>query len=187
MNKKIAGIAVVLLAAVMLATPMVGMVAAAPKTELSFQLYLTGFPIPTPDGPKEADGNSIVRDNGFAITPETFVLIDAGPNEELITAVDLEYSAILEYQSHKNGHLNVIVRETIFIYESNEEHIEENLRGTLEIKALGTNKAGNGGTFVGFGTDDFEGVKVMGISAPLVPPPPYIILDRTGTVTGWPT
>ena len=180
MNKKIAGISVILLAAVMLITPMVGTAAAAPKTKLSFQLYLAGFPDPNPDGPKVAGGNNIVRGNEFAVDPATFVLIDeGGPNEDLIESDFLEYSSDLNYQEHKNGHFNVIVREIISIYSST-EHTPANLKGTLEIKALGTNKAGSGGTFVGFGTGDYEGVKILGTSAPLVPPPPYILLDRTG-------
>jgi hypothetical protein len=52
--------------------------------------------------------------------------------------------------------------------------------------ALGNNPAGTGATFIGYGTGEFEGVKMQGTSA-TIPPPPFLTLIRTGTVMGWPT
>ena len=190
MNRKIL-LTVLALSAIMLATPLAGTVAAGMgQSKLSFQFFLQGLPIPGET--KEADGNLIQRGWGFESLGDTFVLVDeGGADEELIEADYLDYEAIMDFQNHvEKGFLNVQVRETIYIYSDTEK---QNLRGTLEIMALGTNKPENGGTFVGFSTGEFEGAKMLGTSAPLVavggnPNPPYyyLQLDRTGTVMGWP-
>jgi len=189
-NRKIL-LTVLALSAIMLATPLAGTVAAGMgQSKLSFQFFLQGLPIPGET--KEADGNLIQRGWGFESLGDTFVLVDeGGADEELIEADYLDYEAIMDFQNHvEKGFLNVQVRETIYIYSDTEK---QNLRGTLEIMALGTNKPENGGTFVGFSTGEFEGAKMLGTSAPLVavggnPNPPYyyLQLDRTGTVMGWP-
>jgi len=189
-NRKIL-LTVLALSAIMLATPLAGTVAAGMgQSKLSFQFFLQGLPIPGET--KEADGNLIQRGWGFESLGGTFVLVDeGGADEELIEADYLDYEAIMDFQNHvEKGFLNVQVRETIYIYSDTEK---QNLRGTLEIMALGTNKPENGGTFMGFSTGEFEGAKMLGTSAPLVavggnPNPPYyyLQLDRTGTVMGWP-
>ncbi|MBK5134214.1 hypothetical protein JJE00_07310, partial [Candidatus Bathyarchaeota archaeon] len=80
------------------------------------------------------------------------------------------------------------VWETITIYDVDKTTV----RGTLELKSLG----GSGpdaaeDSFTGFGTGEFEGVKIKGTTLPSSvvlgnPNPPfyYLQLDRVGTIMG---
>jgi len=191
-NRKIKVFAIALMAAAMLATPLVGL-AQAEQTKLGFHLRLTGFLDGTWDKSWESGINIHRRDAGFVMLGEFFIIINEGEaDEQTIEAQFMEYEASMDVQQHpEKGFYCINVREVIYIYSSDTTHDETTLMGTLEIMALGSNKAGNGGTFVGFGTGEFEGVKVQGTSvttvvAPAPTPVGYMLqLDRTGIVTGW--
>jgi hypothetical protein len=167
----------------------------AGTNKLSFELQFAGVPIPgSEDAYWEPGINIRVRGRDFIVThPEdTFILIDeGGPNEELITGDCIEYFADLYTKNHpEKGFYCILVKEIVEIYETPDKL---NLRGTLEITALGKTKDDHGPstTFAGRGTMEFKGVSVSGKSEPALvtlPPPELIVqLNRVGTVRNWPT
>ena len=166
-----------------------GPVSKLSNNQLSFKLLFQGFP----GGESRVSGNNeIRRDGSFAVLGDYYIQIGAGGAVEDISSDYLMYEADMDWQLHtKDGRFNVKVTEILSIYS---DIAKQNLRGTLVIQAIGDNKGGHGANFVGFGTDEFEGVKVQGTSEPLSlvftnPSPPgyYVQLIRTGTVSGWPT
>ena len=189
MNKKLLGVFVSVLAVAMLVAPVMAMKG---QTKQDFKLVFQGLPV----GGEvwEADGNTVNRDVDFIVFGDIFVQVGAGGATEDLSKDYLEYEGIMNFVTHTKPSewYSVIVVETIFIYSST-DHTEENLRGTLMITAIGDNRGGNGGNFVGHGTGDFEGVKIKGTSTPLELVPDaaspvgfWIQLIRTGTVMGWP-
>jgi len=189
MKKKLLGVFVSVLAVAMLVAPVMAMKG---QTKQDFKLVFQGLPVG--GEVKEADGNIINRDPDFVVLGDIYVQIGTGGVIEDLSKDYLEYEGIMNFVTHSKPEEFYTVRvvETIFIY-SSPEHTEENLRGTLVITAIGDNRGGNGGNFVGHGTGEFEGVKINGNSDPLEivpgnPDPPYIYiqLTRTGTVMGWP-
>ena len=192
MKKKMFGIVVVIVIALMLSA--IPVYAGKGQNKTSFELLIQGLPTGAPF--KEAGGNTHFRDDPFVILAEMYVHIgDSGAVEDL-TKDYLEYDGAITFVSHTKPETfyTVLGIETILIYNDDTVHDETTLRGTLELKAIGDNRGGHGANFVGFGTGEFEGVKIQGTSAPLtaVPGNPnepfyYLQLTRTGTVMGWPT
>ena len=189
MNKKILAVTVTLLVAGMVLAPMVGIVSAGKgQTKMDFQLHLEGFPDSNTGEMRITGNNFHVKGQSWNVYGDFFVQVGT---EDPITKEYLEYFCD---SLHQNGHdddslplgywFTVKLRETISIYSSTTVHDETTLRGTLEILALGNNPAGTGATFTGYGTGEFEGVKIHGTTE-MTLPPPFLTLDRKGTVMGW--
>jgi len=187
-NKKVSGLALVSIFLVMLATPLVGTaIAGKGQEKLDFRFHLDGAPVPMSFDKIWVVGNedSIVQIRGLNWAGEFFIEIGTGGSVETIDNDYLDYQASMDLMmNNKQGFFVITVREVISIYSSDTLHDETTLRGTLEIQAQGYNPAGTGANFVGFGTGDFEGVKVSGVTTALIP---GAIMDRVGTVMGWPT
>jgi hypothetical protein len=193
MNKKI-GFVILLLLGLPILTA-IPVQADAGQKKLSFELQFAGAPVPgSEDKYLEPGINIQVRGRDFFVThPEdTFILIDeGGANEELIEGDCIEYYGEMYTKNHpEKGFYCIIVKEIVEIYETPDKL---NLRGTLEITALGKTKGDHGPStnFAGRGTMEFKGVSVMGNSEPAtvtLPPPELIVqLRRVGTVINWPT
>ena len=177
---------VLALSVALLATPFIGTALAGVGQETEyFHFHLEGLGTAVWDDMWDSGINRHVRGRGFASLGATYVML----GDELIEADCLGYEASMDVQNHlEKGFFNVQVDEIIYIYTDAEQ---ETLRGTIEIQALGTNKPGNGGNFVGFGTGEFEEVKVKGTSLPLTttpnpapPPANFNVLDRIGIAMG---
>jgi hypothetical protein len=190
LNRKALVLAFMLLA--ILALTVVPAYAGKGQTKMDFNLRLEGLPDSTTGEMRVTKNNFHVRGRSWNILKDFFVQVGT---EDPITKPYLEYSASMyqigHYDDSPLGYwFTVKVQETISIYNDPVTHDKTTLRGTLEILALGDNPAGNGATFTGHGTGEFECVKVKGTTAmSTVYPPPflYLQLDRTGTVMGWPT
>ena len=196
MSRKALVIAVVLIAVAMLATPLVGLAKAGQGQEkLDFVLHLEGLPdTAVSDRSWVAGSTSHNRGAAWNVWKDAYVYIGEDGAVEMITKAYLSYDCELDSNRNvKAGFFILGARETITIWEDTAQTVR---RGTLELLSLSNNPAGSGANFVGFGTGEFEGVKVQGISAPLaiipdpnpIPPSPYLLsLYREGTVMGWPT
>lgn len=191
MNKKIFGLAILILTLAMFVAPVIAMKG---QTKQDFKLFFQG--VPSADDVKIADGNTIRKDGVVTDLAEFYVQIGTGGATEDIAKEYLEYECDMDWIAHTKPEqfFNVHVVETISIYDSATTHDETTLRGTLVITAIGDNRGGHGGNFVGFGTGEFEGIIIEGVSEPLQlvftnPNPPYYYaqLTRIGTVMGWPT
>jgi hypothetical protein len=192
LNKKIFGLAILILTLAILVTPVIAMKG---QTKQDFKLFFQGLPPSSPEV-KEADGNIIHKDSVVIVAAEFYVQIGPDGATEDITKEYLEYECDMFWVTHAKPEqfFTVNVVEIISIYSSDVTHDETTLRGTLVNTAIGDNRGGYGGNFVGFGTGEFEGVKIQGASEPLQvvftnPNPPYyyVQLTRIGTVMGWPT
>ena len=129
---------------------------------MEFLLHLVGGTDPPPDKVMQAGNNVIVRDLSFVMMGDLSTITIGA---ETITAENLGYEGALDVQQHldENGVLKfaiIQVNEIYYIYDG------ETPRGTLEIKALGTNKVGTGANFVGKGTGEFEELVIKGVSDP---------------------
>ena len=193
-NKKVLVIAVALMAVVMLATPMVATVMAGKGQEkLDFLLHMEGTTVPPPEKGWVTNGGIQHAHNlAWEIREAFYIEIGEAGAVETIPKEELSYSGVLVVTmvNSKQGWFVTQVRETITIYTDDTKTVE---RGTIEILTLGTNPAGNGAVVNGFGTGEFEGVKIMGRTTasmmpnPSPPPDALLVLDRAGTVMGWPT
>jgi len=193
MKKRII-VAFMILALIFTIIPMVGTVTAGKGTnKMDFQIHLVGIAAPPPESSIEAGRNLIMKDLPFVMMGDmSWVKIDG----ETITAEFLDYEGTMDVQQHLDefGEVKfaqVFVNEIYYIYDE-----EEDLRGTIVVKALGNNKAGNGGTFVGKGTGEFEGLIAKGAQDLMYPlpnpdyvdpdttpdePETFSVLDRSGT------
>jgi len=164
----------------MLATPMIGTVMAGKGQEkLEFLLHVEGnpTPIPPPDKVWEAGVTAHMRGANFMVLGDLFVQVGA----ETIPQECLSYVAKLDLNSNtKHGTYVLTANEVITIYTDESQTVE---RGTLELKSLSYNPAFNGATFVGFGTGEFEGVKLHGTSTG-VTVNSVLVIDRIGTAMG---
>jgi hypothetical protein len=167
------------------ATPMVATAMAGKGQEkLDFLLHLEGTTSPPPDKIWAAGVTAHVRGGNWLVLGDFYVQIGA----ETIPKDCLSYVAKLDINlNNKKGFYVIKVREVITIYEDDTKSVE---RGTLEILNTGVNPAGNGAIFTGFGTGEFEGVKVSGTTTsstmvnPSPPPDNLLVLDRIGTAMG---
>jgi hypothetical protein len=192
-NKKMLGVFVSLLAVAMLTTPLVGTVMAGKgQNKLDFLLHMEGTTVPPPEKGWLADGIQHVHNLAWEIREDFYIEIGEAGAVETIPKEELSYSGLLVVTmvNTKQGWFLTQVRETITIYTDDTQTVE---RGTIEILTLGTNPAGNGAMVNGFGTGEFEGVKITGTTTahmmtnPSPPPDELLVLDRAGTVMGWPT
>ena len=196
-NKKVLGIALASIFLAMLATPLVGTVMAGKgQNKVDFQIHLVGLAAPPAESMKAAGRNLIIKKLPFVMMGDmSWVQI----GDETITAEFLAYEGPIDVQQHMDESgvpkfAQVLVNEIYYIYDDPAQE-EGDLRGTIVVKALGNNKAGNGGTFVGKGTGEFEGLIVKGaqdlmysvdnpeydeITNPDVPET-FSVLDRIGT------
>ena len=100
--------------------------------------------------------------------------VETIPNECISYDCEVHYN--FWYATYKVS--GVVVRETISIYESGSK---TTLRGTLVLLATGQGQE----SFTGYGTDEFEGLKIKGNTVQTIP---NTLMDRIGTVMGgWPT
>ncbi len=184
-TRKVLLIAVALMAVAMLATPLVGMVQAGKGQEkLDFLLHMVGETAPPPEKVWLADSTQHVHDLPWVVTGDFYIEIGEAGAVETIPKECLSYSGslVVLMVNQKQGFYLTQVRETITIYTDDTQTAE---RGTIEILTLGTNPAGNGAMVNGFGTGEFEDVKITGTTTGTPGPP--LTLDRAGTVMGWPT
>lgn len=193
LKKKVLVIAVALMAVAMLATPLVGTVLAGKGQEkLDFLLHMEGTTAPPPEKGWLADGIQHSHNLTWEIREDFYIEIGEAGAVETIPKEELSYngSLVITMINTKQGWFLTQVRETITIYTDDSQTAE---RGTIEILTLGTNPAGKGAVVNGFGTGEFEGVKIMGrttasmMENPSPPPDNLLVLDRVGTVMGWPT
>jgi hypothetical protein len=192
MNKKLLGFAISVLIIAMLIAPAMAMKG---QTKQDFKLVFQG--LPTGGEEKIADGNTVWKDRDFTMYEDCVFYLQIGTDgaTEDLAKEYLEYEGIMNFVVHTKPEQFFTVRvvETVSIY-GDVAHNENTLRGTLVITAIGDNRGGHGGNFVGFGTGEFEGAKIQGTSEPLQlvftnPNEPYyyVQLSRTGAVMGWPT
>jgi len=199
MKKRII-VAFMILALIFTIIPMVGTVTAGKGTnKMDFQIHLVGIAAPPPESSIEAGRNLIMKDLPFVMMGDMSTVQIGG---ETIGAEFLAYEGLMDIQQHldESGEsifAQVFVNEIYYIYEDDGGEPGD-LRGTIVVKALGNNKAGNGGTFVGKGTGEFEGLVIKGVQEPLYPvpnpeydeitnpdvPETFSALDRIGTAMG---
>jgi hypothetical protein len=187
MKKRILTILMAVLALGVLLSPMIGTVFANRGEErYSFKLLIQG--VPSGDPFKVADGNTIYHDRTFTIAGDMYVEIGDAGSVDKFTKEYIEYEGHLYNIAHTKPEpfYSVLVIEIISIYDDDTIHDETTWVGDLELRAIGDNRGGHDGNFVGFGTGEFEGVKIQGTSPPLEVLPP-VQLTRIGTVMGWPT
>jgi hypothetical protein len=205
MKKKMFGVFVSLLVVVMLTTPLVGTVMAGKgQTKVDFRFVLVG----TYDEPaiiKLVGQSEHYLDMPFVATgwwgsedyPDTYPPLVLEIDGEAIDPALLSYTGMMKaISSNKNDNGVIMVDEIITIGDG-----EGGVAGTIVLQVKGNNYAtGNGGgdSFIGFGTGAFEGVKIQGrtpdpplqvgeIEVPDVGTFPISLLERVGTVMGWPT
>lgn len=210
LKKKIVDIFVSLLILAILTTPLVGSVMAGKgQTRVSFKLVLVG----TYGGPGEqkvAGKSTHITDMPFMATGwmagEPPYDISYAP---LLLEIDgiavdparLGYEGMMkviwsEHPDGESGQPNIVIQvdENITISGDNE--------GKLVLQVKGNNYAtgngmGAGDSFIGFGTDDFEGVKIKGTTPDGAVTVgeidlgggdtlPISKLERIGTIMGWP-
>ena len=193
MNKKVLGLFFAFIFSAVLAAPMVGTVIAGKGQEkLDFLLHMEGSNAPPPDKmwvtPNEVTMH--VRGGNWVVREDFYIQIGPGGAVETITKECLSYEASLHNNINiKEEFFCISVRETITIYTDETQMTE---RGTIEILTNGVNRGENGAVVVGFGTGEFEGIKISGktITSTMVNPSPppdnLLVLDRVGTVMGWP-
>ena len=184
MNKKILALAFMLLAIPILSA--IPVFAGKGTTMQDFVFRINGASVPasadrvvlSPPPPKDLINMHVF---GQEYAGEFSIEIGASGSTETIMNDCIEYDCELTYQYHvaKLTISGVVVRETISIYDEGEEHTPAYLRGTLVILATGQGKQ----SFIGFGTDEFEGVQVKGFTEQVVP---NQVMNRIGTVMGWP-
>jgi len=189
LNKKTLAIIVTIVTLAMVLTPMVGMVQAGKGQEsLSFKLYYTGAAVTAETW--EAGNNVHHRDRPWLLAgDDDDFFIEIG-GEDRITGERLSLDVSMDTAIH-NAHgekarftCNAVI-DTITIYDVDEVTV----MGTLEIRGH-NNPTGKPQSCVGFGSGEFEGVKIKGTSTPTVlqrPPNLLVEIVREGTVMGWPT
>lgn len=191
MNRKLLLI-VLTLAVVLLATPYIGMVNAGKgKEKLDFLLHMYG----RTSGPPEKtwasdDGITHIQGLPWIVTGDFYIEIGVGGSVETIPKECLSYQGALDLTvNNKQGWYVGTVRETITVYSDSGKTAE---RGTLVILNSAKTNTGGNSMFDGHGTGEFEGVKLHGASTalpipnPNPPPANFLVLDRVGTVMGWP-
>jgi len=193
-KSKILGLVLAFLFLAMLATPLVATVMAGKGQEkLDFLLHMEGTTVPPPEKGWVTNGGIQHAHNlGWEVREAFYIEIGEAGAVETIPKEELSYSGLLVVTmvNSKQGWFVTQVRETITVYTDDTQTVE---RGTIEIMTLGTNPAGNGAVVNGFGTGEFEGVKIMGRTTasmmpnPSPPPDALLVLDRVGTVMGWST
>ena len=201
MNKKVLGFA---LASIFLAMLVAPVMAGKGQTRVSFRMVIVG----TYGGTgveKYVGQSSHITDMPFVLTgwagseayPDTYDPIVLEIDGVAIDPTLLSYEGMMdviwsEAPDGESGQLNMVIRvdEIITIGES----------GTLVLQVKGNNYAmgkGAGDSFIGFGTDDYKGVKIQGrspggaVTVGEMEVAPGVILpisklERVGTVMGWP-
>jgi len=202
LNKKVLGFA---LASIILAWLVAPVMAGKGQTKVSFKLVLVG----TYGGPGEqkyVGQSSHITDMPFIATGWAGSVEYPDPYAPLVLEINgvpvvdpLSYEGMMKviWSEHPDGesgqpNIALMVDETITIGEA----------GTLVLQVKGNNYntgngVGAGDSFIGFGTGDFEGVKINGrtpggavqVGEMEVAPGvvvPISKLERVGTVMGWP-
>ena len=204
MNKKVLGF---VLASIFLAMLVAPVMAGKGQTKVSFKLVLVGT---YGAGATRKDaGQSIHVDNmPFVATGWAGSVEYPVPYAPLVLEIDgvpivdpLSYEGLMKviWSVHPDGesgqeNIALMVDEIITITGDN--------AGTLVLQVKGNNYAtgngvGAGDSFIGFGTGDFEGVKIKGATpdgavrvGEMEVAPGVVIpiskLERVGTVMGWP-
>ena len=179
-NRKIL-LTVLVLTAILMATPYVGMARAGKGEEkLYFKLYFVGQPDQTtgeirwtPDpvtGPMK-HGRDVEWDSTQVLQVKIGSKPYGPPEISYDCVIDADYN-VVTFVGHQR------VRETITFYDGSE------IMGTIEILTIG--KLGEEGVvFTGHGTGGLKGVKVGGTTWAVVLPP--LAVTREGTIMGWPS
>jgi len=172
----------------LLATPFVGIATAGLGEEKQdFLFHLDGSTIPksadrviyTPGDATTTSEAKTVHIKGMEWDGVFYIEIGPSGAIETITNDYIDYDAELNFNLNRmTGGLTVVVREVISIYSSATVHDASTLRGTLELKSIGQGNS----NFIGFGTDEFDRVKISGSSDYTFP---NMVIDRIGTVMGW--
>jgi hypothetical protein len=186
MKKKIVGALISLLAVAMVTTSLAGTaIAGKGQTKQDFVFRIDGASIEgtwdkiVESGPP--DSLICIHVKGQEYAGVFSIEIGTGGAVETIPNACIEYDCELQYNfwPEEMKATGVVVREVISIY-SSEIHDENTFRGTLELLAKGQGQS----SFVGFGTDEFEGIKIQGFTEAIIP---NMVMNRIGTVMGWPT
>jgi hypothetical protein len=189
-NRKIL-LVVLALAAVLLATPYIGMVSAIPGAEKNndkfefFQLVVSGstsgeFDKIWTNPPDVLPPITVHARGGGWITGDTIELtIGSVTYTKTSSPVRVDYSTTFDYNGVlKDGVPTIKIRllDIVTVY------VNDVAVGTLVLKITAVGgPSGYSGTIVGYGTEAFEGVHISAIDS--VVPPSYV---RIGTIQGWP-
>jgi hypothetical protein len=187
MNKKVLGLVFAFIFLAMLAAPMIGAVMAGKGQEkLDFLLHMEGVYAPPAEKAWVTDsGTQHVQGLPWIIVGDFYIEVGEGGAVEAIPKECLSYFGLMDLMANqKQGFAVLRVRETITIY-TDETKVTE--RGTIEILTQGVNPGGNGLIVNGHGTGEFEGVKITGLTTTTPSGTGFLIVDRAGTVMGWPT
>jgi hypothetical protein len=208
MNKKLFGFMFSIIVLAVLTAPVLGAANTGKgQTRVSFRLVIVGTYGGT--GVEKDAGQSVhIDDLPFALTgwegsedyPDIYdpivLEIDGVPVDPALLSYEGMMKVIYsEAPDGESGQPNmaIMVDETITIGEA----------GTLVLQNKGNNQntgngVGAGDSFIGFGTDDYKGVKIQGrspggaVKVGEIEPAPGVVLpisklERVGTVMGWPT
>lgn len=199
MKKKVLVIAVALMVAAMLVTPMVQAVPGAEKRNEKFEYFElacsgTGSEVwdrfwYTPPNVDALDNKTTHgRDGGWTTGPVVELTVGSDTYTMTTTPVSVAWTTTYDMNIVRNNdgtikRVNIGLTDVLTVYEDAVEI------GTLVLKLESSIVPGRDpvyhGTVVGYGTGALKGVHVSGIDLGLVsaPPPVYV---RVGTITGWP-
>lgn len=191
MKKIILMFTITLLAVAMVLTPMVGMVYAGKgQKKLEFKLHYTGVPITDDDTVMRPAGkNTHFRGRIWELAGENidfYIEIGVAGVVERIEGdrlrLDVSMDTVVHNTQGERGSFfcNAVI-DTITIYTDDTKVTE---RGTIEIRGH-NNPTGKAQNCVGFGTEQFEGVKISGTST-ISRVDGVVNVNRIGTVMGWP-
>jgi hypothetical protein len=186
-NKKVVML-VLGLVTVLLATPLIGLAQAGiGQDKLDFLLHMVGHTQSPPENVWLTEGGTRhVQGLPWVISGDFYIEIGTGGAVETITKDYLSYEGAMDLMVNtKEGFYVGTVRETISIYNSASVHDAAHLRGTLEILNMAQTNTGVNSMFNGFGTGEFESVKLHGTSVGSSVSS-ILTLDRAGIVMGWP-
>jgi hypothetical protein len=201
--KKIILIAVVLMAAVMLATPLV---CAKPATEKNndkfeyFDLLVTGLPDENPDRlwytPPNADPlenkTQHARGGGWITWPSPELTVGDETFDWDTTPYSIDWTTttdgnVLRFSDGTVKHNIIKLTDVVTLYYEGDEI------GTLVLELKSAIREGSySGNIMGYGTGALKGVHISAIDLgvvgydPTTTPMPTVLFERVGTITGWP-
>lgn len=196
MNRKFLVIAVALMVAAMLATPLVSAKPGAEKSNEKFEyfeLVCSGVGSETYESshasPPDGEPPNVIHGRGggwvtgstveLTVGQETFDMESEPYSVDWTTTFDIE--VFFDNDGNAKGY-NIRLTDIVTVYDEGEAI------GTLVLKIIGfidltATPPAMGGTVVGYGTEDLKGVHISAVDVGLIGPQLY---SRAGTITGWP-
>ncbi len=169
---------VFVLAAILLATPYIGMVHAAGKgtTKQYYEFYLKGSYGPGPDTKAWTTEGNIEQVRNL-VFHASYIKVTVGTTT--YTPDPASYNAVMDFTLNLNTMtLNARIHESFTVAGGTID------QQTAEIVTDYGTLFNGGGNFVGFGIGTLEGVKIQGTTG--FDFSNGLALDRVGTVMGWP-